>query len=82
MAQSINTPEEGTSESLTCRAELIFYAQSRSTNARPVKVLDDYTCDCRRVDWEHRWQEWQGQSNPYLHLFLCVEHARKLGLME
>jgi hypothetical protein len=82
MAQIKNTSEEGTSESLTCRAELIFYAQSRSTNSRPVKVLDEYTCDCRRADWEHRWTEWNAHQNPYLHLFLCVEHARKLGLVE
>jgi hypothetical protein len=82
MAQSKNTREEGTSENLACRAELIFYAQSRSTNSRPVKVLDDYTCDFRRTDWEHRWAEWQAHKNPYLHLFLCAEHARKLGLME
>jgi len=82
MAQIKNIPEAGTREGLTCRAEFIFYAQSRATNARPVKVLDEYTCDCRRSDWEHRWAEWNTHNNPYLHLFLCVEHARKLGLME
>jgi hypothetical protein len=82
MKPSQHTPEEGTQESTTCRAELIFYAQSRATNSRPVKVLDDYTCDCRRADWEHRWAEWQAHQNPYLHLFLCIDHARKLGLME
>jgi hypothetical protein len=82
MRPSQHTPEDRTQESTTCRAELIFYAQSRATNSRPVKVLDEYTCDCRRADWEHRWAEWQAHKNPYLHLFLCIDHARKLGLME
>jgi hypothetical protein len=82
MAHSKNTSEEQTALGVACRAELIFYAQSRATNSRPVKVLDEYACDCRRADWEHRWAEWQAHKNPYLHLFLCIEHARKLGLME
>jgi hypothetical protein len=77
-----NSSEAETRENLTCRAELIFYAQSRADKSRPVKLLDEYTCDCRRSDWEHRWTEWQAHKNPYLHLFLCAEHARKLGLLE
>jgi hypothetical protein len=47
-----------------------------------VKVLDEFTCDCRRPDWEYRWAEWNSQNNPYLNLFLCSEHAKKLGLIE
>jgi hypothetical protein len=65
-----------------CRAEFIFYAQSRSGKTRPAHVLDEFTCDCRRPDWEHRWAEWNSHQNPYLNLFLCKEHAKKLGLIE
>jgi hypothetical protein len=72
---------ENASTGAECRAELIFYAQSTSREARPVEILGEYTCDYRRPDWEHRWSEWHSRQNPYLHLFLCAKHARALGLI-
>jgi hypothetical protein len=63
-----------------CKAEFIFYAQAQRDRSKPVKVLGDYVCDFTRPDWEHRWREWNSRLNPYLHLFLCAEHARELGL--
>jgi hypothetical protein len=64
-----------------CTAELIFYAQTQRDRSEPVKVLGEYVCDFTRPDWEHRWMEWNSGLNAYLHLFLCKEHARKLGLI-
>ena len=64
----------------SCKAELIFYAQAQRDRSKPVKVLGDYACDFTRPDWEHRWKEWNSRLNPYLHLFLCADHARELGL--
>jgi hypothetical protein len=64
----------------TCRAELIFYAQNRTNQLEPEKILGVYACDFTRPDWQHRWTEWNSHINPYLNLFLCREHARKLGL--
>jgi hypothetical protein len=81
MQQSEKTSEEISSPAPACKAQFVFYAQSRATNSRPVKLLDEYTCDFRRPDWQHRWTEWNAHQNPYLHLFLCGEHAKKLGLM-
>ena len=63
-----------------CRAELIFYARTRTDQSEPEKILGLYSCDFTRPDWEHRWTEWNSRINPYLNLFLCREHARKLGL--
>jgi hypothetical protein len=82
MQQSEKASEDTRSELPACKAEFIFYAQPRSTNTRPVKVLDEYACDFRRPDWEHRWMEWNARQNPYLHLFLCGDHAKKLGLIK
>jgi hypothetical protein len=65
-----------------CRAEFIFYAQTKTNKVRPVKILGEYGCDCRRPDWEHRWKTWESHQDSYLHLFLCRDHARKLGLMD
>ena len=67
---------------LSCRAEFIFEAKSQGNTSRPIKVLSDCMCDLRRPDWESRWNEWSSARNPYLNLFLCEEHARKLGLMK
>jgi hypothetical protein len=64
-----------------CTAELIFYAQTQRDRSAPVKVLGEYVCDFTRPDWDHRWMEWNSRLNPYLHLFLCKEHAKKLGLI-
>jgi len=63
-----------------CKAEFIFYAQAQRDSCKPVKVFGDYACDFTKPDWEHRWKEWNSRLNPYLHLFLCAEHARELGL--
>jgi hypothetical protein len=82
MQQGEKVSEEITSGIPVCKAEFIFYAQSRATSSRPVKLLDEYACDFRRSDWEHRWTEWNAHHNPYLNLFLCGDHARKLGLIE
>jgi len=72
---------ESTSDSAECRAELIFYARTASGTAPPVAILGQYACDYRRPDWEHRWTEWNSGQNPYLHLFLCSNHARAFGLI-
>jgi len=72
---------ENSSAGAECRAELIFYARASSGEARPVEILGQYACDYRRPDWEHRWTEWNTRQNPYLHLFLCENHARALGLI-
>ena len=72
---------EDTSAGAECRAELIFYARISSGAAPPVAILGQYACDFRRPDWEHRWTEWNSGQNPYLHLFLCSNHARALGLI-
>jgi hypothetical protein len=66
---------------LTCRAEFIFDALTRTRGHRPIKVVGEYICDCRRPDWEQRWRDWSSRQNPYLNLFLCEEHARMLGLV-
>lgn len=68
--------------SLSCRAEFIFDARTRESTSRPIKVLSECMCDFRRPDWESRWSDWSSGRNPYLNLFLCEEHARKLGLMQ
>ena len=71
------------STALKCRAEFIFDARSRTgETSRPIKVLSECMCDMRRPDWESRWNDWSSGRNPYLNLFLCEEHARKLGLMK
>jgi hypothetical protein len=64
-----------------CRAEYIF-DKRRGGGSRPIKVLSDCTCDFRRPDWQSRWSDWETRRSPYLNLFLCAEHARKLGLMK
>jgi hypothetical protein len=64
-----------------CRAEFIFDAGSRTKNSKPIKVVGEYICDCRRPDWERRWNDWNERHNPYLNLFLCAEHAKNLGLL-
>lgn len=76
-----NIEETGASPKPDCRAEFIFYAKTRSDEARPVKILGDYACDFRRPDWERRWSEWRSQ-NIYLNLFLCRDHAKLLGLLD
>jgi hypothetical protein len=73
LAEALPPPE--------CRAEFIFYARNQSGKLHPVEVLGHYTCDFRRPDWAHRWDDWNSGRNPYLNLFLCVKHARELGLM-
>jgi hypothetical protein len=78
----VSNATDSLSISPDCKAEYIFYARTRGSDPRPVKVLDEFTCDCRRPDWEYRWAEWNSQNNPYLNLFLCSEHAKKLGLIE
>jgi hypothetical protein len=65
-----------------CRADFIFTARTRMDGSRPIQVLSECICDFRRPDWESRWSDWQAQQNPYLNLFLCEEHAKKLGLMK
>jgi len=77
----IRTSEDTAALGLSCRAEFIFDAQSRDNTSRPIKVLSECMCDLRRPDWESRWSDWSSGRNPYLNLFLCEEHARKLGLM-
>jgi hypothetical protein len=74
--------EETESLGLTCRADFIFDARARGNGSRPIKVLSECMCDFRRSDWESRWNDWNSRRNPYLNLFLCADHARKLGLME
>jgi len=68
--------------SLHCRAEFIFDTRRRGNGAHPIKVLSECMCDCRRPDWESRWNDWNSRLNPYLNLFLCAEHARRLGLLK
>jgi hypothetical protein len=83
MKPSRPSPSAGPREvppSATCHAELIFFAQTRPHRVRPEKILGLYACDYTRPDWEHRWKEWSSRMNPYLNLFLCAEHAKKLGL--
>jgi hypothetical protein len=80
--KAVSNATDSLSVSPDCKAEYIFYARTRGSDPRPVKVLDEFTCDCRRPDWEYRWAEWNSQNNPYLNLFLCSEHAKKLGLIE
>jgi len=72
---------ENTSAGSECRAEFIFYARVSSGAVSPVAILGHYACDFRRPDWEHRWTEWNSRQNPFLHLFLCSNHARELGLI-
>jgi hypothetical protein len=66
---------------LHCRADFIFDSRARNKKSRPIKVLSECICDFRRPDWESRWKDWNSGHNPYLNLFLCDKHARKLGLM-
>ena len=77
----IKAPEKAESLGLSCRAEFIFNPGSDKNSDRPIKVLTECMCDFRRPDWESRWSDWNSQRNPYLNLFLCSEHARKLGLL-
>ena len=79
--QKKKVAEEDTSAGAECRAELIFYARISSGAAPPVAILGQYACDYRRPDWKHRWTEWNSGQNPYLHLLLCSNHARALGLI-
>jgi hypothetical protein len=76
--------KSGTTEtvSLQCRAEFIFDTRTRGNASRPIKVLSDCMCDFRRPDWDNRWNDWSSRLDPYLNLFLCAAHARKLGLMK
>lgn len=78
----IKAPEKAESLGLSCRAEFIFNLGTSKNGERPIKVLSECMCDFRRPDWESRWNDWNSQRNPYLNLFLCSEHARKLGLLE
>ena len=80
--EMIKVSDKAESVSLSCRAEFIFNARTRGNGARPIKVLSECMCDFRRPDWDSRWQDWISQQNPYLNLFLCKEHAKKLGIME
>jgi len=80
--QSTKTAPDDLSSVPQCRAELIFYAKSRQKQSRPVTILGEYTCDCRRPDWPQRWQDWSTSANPFLNLFLCRDHAKKLGLLD
>jgi hypothetical protein len=80
--QSTKTAPDGPPPAPQCRAELIYYAKSRQKQSRPVTILGEYTCDCRRPDWPQRWQDWSTSANPFLNLFLCRDHAKKLGLLE
>jgi len=76
------TSHEDKPTTLTCRAEFIFDVKRRAKTSKPIKVLSDCMCDYRRPDWESRWKDWKAHGSPYLNLFLCREHAQKLGLME
>ena len=78
----IEASEDTAALNLSCRAEFIFDARSREAPSRPIKVLSECMCDMRRPDWESRWSDWSSGRNPYLNLFLCEEHAKKLGLMK
>ena len=78
----IKAPEKTESLGLKCRAEFIFNPRTDTKGERPIKVLSECMCDFRRSDWESRWTDWNSQRNPYLNLFLCSEHAKKLGLLE
>lgn len=80
--QTKNAASEDASVKRECQAEFIFYAQTHANRSKPVKILGEYGCDYRRPDWEHRWKTWDSRQDPYLHLFLCKEHATKLGLMD
>jgi hypothetical protein len=75
------TSEHPPNLGLSCQADFIFDARSRDSQSRPIKVLSECMCDFRRPDWESRWSDWHSGRNPYLNLFLCEEHARKLGLL-
>ena len=77
----LKASEQIISQRTDCRAEFIFDSQARSTKSRPIKVVGEYICDCRRPDWERRWLDWQSRQNPYLNLFLCEKHAREFGLL-
>jgi hypothetical protein len=82
LKKNVTTATDSLPVSPNCKAEYIFYARTRGSHSRPVKVLDEFTCDYRRPDWQYRWAEWNAHNNPYLNLFLCIEHAKKLGLIE
>jgi hypothetical protein len=74
--------DESSAVQLTCRADFIFDSRARDTKSRPIKVLSECICDFRRPDWEGRWNDWSSGRNPYLNLFLCEEHARRLNLLK
>ena len=78
----IKAPKKTESPALLCRADFIFQAKSGKKKSRPIKVLSECMCDFRRPDWESRWNDWNSGQNPFLNLFLCAEHAKKLGLTE
>lgn len=78
----IKEPEKTEPLDPGCRAEFIFSAGLPTNGSRAIKVLSECMCDFRRPDWESRWNDWNSQQNPYLNLFLCKEHAKRLGLME
>jgi hypothetical protein len=80
-ARMIKTEDTELAEQ-SCRAEFIFDVRSKASNTRPIKVMSDCLCDFRRPDWESRWGDWSSRRDPYLNLFLCAEHARKLGLLK
>jgi hypothetical protein len=63
------------------RLDIIFDVRSQKNSSHPIKVRSQWMCDFRRTDWESRWSDWSSGRNPYLNLFLCEEHARRLGLM-
>jgi hypothetical protein len=82
MSESRDKSSEGTAAvGLSCRADFIFDARMGDSASRPIKVLSECMCDFRRPDWEGRWNDWLSGRNPYLNLFLCEEHAKKLGLL-
>jgi hypothetical protein len=73
---------EDASPAPVCQAQFIFFAKTREKETPPVKILGEYVCDFRRPDWEQRWKDWNLGRNPFLNLFLCEDHARKLGLLD
>lgn len=79
---AIKTPPDSKTAAGGCRADLIFDSRARTKQTGPIHVVGEYICDFRRADWEHRWADWNTHHNPYLNLFLCTEHAKKLGLIK
>ena len=73
--------DESAAVQLSCQADFIFDSRARVAKSRPIRVLSKCICDMRRPDWQSRWNDWNSGRDPYLNLFLCEEHARKLGLL-